>query len=646
MTSIPTPQPGKLQSSQLQSGQLQSGQLQSDNLAASAAAINPPMRDTPMRAETPPPHYWRRWSGDAEAAGAVGSTPPAAAQGAADSTGQVVPNHDSADAPYRVLVVEDDPSQALFSEGVLNGVGIQAETAALPAEVMPLMEKFRPDLVLMDLHMPGMSGTELTALIRENATFAHTPIVFLTGDTDPERQFEVLECGADDFLSKPIRPRLLIAAVQSRIKRARALQRQRFGDASRHPVTGLFKRDYLTQRISAALSADSPVGGVLFVEIQNTDALHERFGFADFEQLIQDIGRLVGELAGSHPSARLNDSAFLVFVPDAAADLKALAQSLRDGISQTSFEMEGLPLRPRAVVGYSTFQHGFADAGSVLDAAGRAARNARTDPAGLAAYASPARVKANDELIEAMRVGLRDGAFELQFQPVVAVAGGEESQFQALLRMRNEDGSVRNAGELVPVAESAGLMPDIDRWVLEQAIELLHRRNEEQRPIRLFVSQSPHTLARDSHASWLLGMLASHDIKGPSLVIDLRMDDALVHSVGLRQFCEQLMPAGVQFCLSQYEHGQEVDALLSQLPLGYLRLAPRYSKAHTDSALRDQLRIAIDRAHRLGLQVIGPQVEDPQGAATLWMSGIDYIQGNLVQHASLDLDFDFQHSVL
>ena len=54
----------------------------------------------------------------------------------------------------------------------------------------------------------------------------------------------------------------------------------------------------------------------------------------------------------------------------------------------------------------------------------------------------------------------------------------------------------------------------------------------------------------------------------------------------------------------------------------------------------------IDRAHRLGLQVIGQQVEDPQAAATLWMSGIDFIQGNLVQAAASDLDFDFNNAVL
>ncbi|MFC7301970.1 EAL domain-containing protein [Cognatiluteimonas weifangensis] len=609
-----------------------------------AAAANDAGSDAPERAEYPPAHYWRRWSNDAPAA----SAPQAAASdtvAAPDAAGDAAPGDDPGDAPYRVLVVEDDPAQALFAESVLGGAGIQVQTAALPQAVMPAMEQFGPDLVLMDLHMPGMSGTELTRQIRAHPAFAHTPIVFLTGDPDPERQFEVLENGADDFLSKPIRPRHLIAAVQSRVKRARALRRQRFGDATRHPHTGLYNRPYVLQRIAAALTSGNGAGA-LFVEIQNAAALHDRYGYAGFEQLMHDAGRRIGELAGACPSARLNDNAFLVFAPDGAPAPETLARTLRDGINHPPFEMDGMPQRLRTAIGYSTLQHGFADAGAVLDAVEQAARAARAEPIGLAAYVPPARTDASADLVEAMRAGLHGGAFELLFQPVVAVAGGEEAQFQALLRMRQADGRVHSAGVLVPAAEAAGLMPDIDRWVLQQAIDLLHRRREERHPVRLFVSQSPHTLARDLHAAWLLEMISSHAIDGPSLVIDLRLDDALVHSITLRQFCDQLMPAGVQFCLSQYAHGADAEALLSQLPLGYMRLAPRYSHAHADPQLRDELRTAIDRAHRLGLQVIGPQVEDPQGAATLWMSGIDLIQGNLVQQAAGELDFDFQNSVL
>src|SRR5205085_6644581 len=89
----------------------------------------------------------------------------------------------------------------------------------------------------------------------------------------------------------------------------------------------------------------------------------------------------------------------------------------------------------------------------------------------------------------AIRTALQERTLELAFQPVVAVAGGEQAQFQVLLRMRDASGHLQRAGTLVPAAESAGLMPDVDRWVLEEAVGLLHRRREENRPVRLFVSQ-------------------------------------------------------------------------------------------------------------------------------------------------------------
>ena len=75
-------------------------------------------------------------------------------------------------------------------------------------------------------------------------------------------------------------------------------------------------------------------------------------------------------------------------------------------------------------------------------------------------------------------------------------------------------------------------------------------------------------------------------------------------------------------------------------------MAGRYAGAHADAGLRDQLRGTIDQAHRLGLLVIGQQIEDPQAAAAMWMGGIDYIQGNLVSSVGSELDFDFQSAVL
>ena len=565
---------------------------------------------------------------------------PTAAPNAPAPVGDAGTGSHAAETPYRILIVEDDRGQALFAQSVLHGAGMQAEVQMQPDGVLEAIQRFRPDLVLMDLHMPGKDGMSLTLLIRQQPEYLHLPIVFLTGDPDPERQFEVLESGADDFLNKPIRPRHLIAAVSNRIQRAR----QRQSPAPRATLntdTGLPTRTFLLQQLGATLQ-DQVGGGLFFIEIGSALSLRERYGYAVFEQLMNQAGRRLADVAAPHPVARLNDNSFLCLSTGVAEDgLEAQAERLRDGLTGNAFDVrDNETLNLRASIGYTALSLGFADAGSALEATERAVLQARLRGNNLAAYV-PAQVAE-----DAPRISLEDGQFELAYQPIVAVAGSDQAQYQVLLRMRQADGSLLPASQVIPAAESAGGIAQIDHWVLEHALFVLAERQAKGPSLRLFVSQSPRTLARESHAQWLLQTLAERGIEGTSLVIDLRMADALIHTVTLRDFCNQLMPAGVQFCLSQFEPGREADALLTQLPLGYLRVASRYASAHTDPQLRDELRNVIDQAHRAGLQVIGQQIEDPQAAAAMWMGGVDFIQGNLVQAVGSELGFDFHNAVL
>ena len=614
-----------------------------------------------LRAETPPAHHWRRWVGDAtpedmEEAPDAGesptmnslpqppvdtapATPPTEAPAAAAPQ---APEPVDPESPYRVLIVEDDRGQALFAQSVLHGAGMQAEVQMQSDGLLDAMRRFRPDLVLMDLHMPGKDGMSLTMLLRQQPEYLHLPIVFLTGDPDPERQFEVLESGADDFLNKPIRPRHLIAAVSNRIQRAR--QRTQALQAPRPSVnsdTGLPTRTFVLQHLADSLQRQSR-GGLFFVEVNSALSLRERYGYAVFEHLMNQAGRQLAAAASPHPVARLNDNSFLMLADSVdEATLPALAQQLRDGLGSHDFQTRANEvLKLRSSVGYTALSLGFADAGSALEAIERAVLQARLKPDSVAEYV-PAEV--GDD---APRISLEDGQFELAYQPIVAVAGSEHAQYQVLLRMRQPDGSLLPASQVIPAAELAGGIAQIDHWVLEHALFVLAERQAQGPSLRLFVSQSPRSLARESHAQWLLDALRARGIEGTSLVIDLRLADALIHTVTLRQFCQQLMPAGVQFCLSQFEPGAEADALLTQLPLGFVRVSSKYASAHADMQLRDQLRGIIDNAHRQGLQVIGQQIEDPQAAAAMWMGGVDFIQGNLVQAVGSELGFDFHNAVL
>jgi EAL domain-containing protein (putative c-di-GMP-specific phosphodiesterase class I)/DNA-binding response OmpR family regulator len=537
---------------------------------------------------------------------------------------------------YRVLVVEDDRSQAVFAESVLHGAGMQTRWVASAGEAMDALRSFQPDLVLMDLHLPDTSGAELTATIRAEDAYAHLPIVFLTGDPDPETEYVALDSGADDFLSKPIRPRHLISAVQGRVRRARAVRgAQGSGPApERDPQTGLFRRDWVLSHLAA-----SP--GALLVEVQHLDALRDRLGFAGIETLLRSAGAV---LAGIQPNAaRLNDNSFLVLV-EAQDDAQraAAARAVRDGMGQP-IDHAGMPMRLRVAVAHAAVSDLGGDPLGALD---RTLRRAREESANLAGFEPEAGSAQDPSQAAALRAALQDDRLELAFQPIAAVAGGDIAQFQVLLRMRDEHGLLRTAAELIHQAEAAGLLGEVDHWVLGRALGLLETHPTRPDARRLFVSHSPQAIAADPGAARLREALARHKVAPGALVIDLRSDDALVHGLALTEFCQQLVPHGVGFCLGQYVHGDAASALLRQLPLSYVRLSPRYSRLDADPALREELRELIAVAHGAGLKVIGAQVESPAAAATLWMGGVDYIQGNLVQSAGVSLDFDFHHSVL
>jgi len=556
--------------------------------------------------------------------------------------------------PYRVLIVEDDRSQGLFAESILRNAGMEAQVVEEPLLVLDTLQQFKPDLILMDLHMPRCNGIELTALIREQPALLSIPIVFLSGEGDQDVQFEVIDAGADDFLAKPVRPRHLIAAVQNRIQRARAQQARRSTSGSeRDERSGLHHRDALMARLQQAVQTSATHnhhGGLLFLEIEGAAQLRERLGLSALEQALNQAGQaLAAELAPDCVGARLGDASFLVVNERADGPaLEARAAGLRALLMQHAFEVDGKPLRLRVCVGICPFNAGPANAGAVLNAAERTCRDARTRERGIARYEAPKRPEV---LIEAgletsIRAAIGGNGFELIYQPIVAVQGGEQAQFQVLLRLRDSAGKVHSAAQVVPMAERLDLLVDVDRWVLGEAIATLARKQHEGGALRLFLTQSTLTMASTEQAEWLRTTLTEAGVAAESLVIEIRLDDAIVHAATVGEFCRDMIQYGVSFCLSQFEAGRDGAGLLDCLPLSFIKLAPRYQQAGASSSVKDELHSLVADAHRRGIKVIGHHVEDPQAAATLWMVGIDFLQGNLVQRAGGDLDFDFQSAVL
>ena len=144
-----------------------------------------------------------------------------------DSASRVLALHTSPpEDTARVLIVEDNRADAFYAQTVLAKAGMQAYVEHDPRRVIESLEVLHPDLVLMDLHMPHANGVEVTMLIRNHPVFARLPIVFLSGESDPDSQLEASNAGGDDFLFKPIRPQRLVAAVRDRMRHMHPVRRK------------------------------------------------------------------------------------------------------------------------------------------------------------------------------------------------------------------------------------------------------------------------------------------------------------------------------------------------------------------------------------------------------------------------------------
>ncbi|MBL8300353.1 MAG: EAL domain-containing protein [Rhodanobacteraceae bacterium] len=551
--------------------------------------------------------------------------------------------------PYRIMIVEDDRSQAIFAESILRKAGMQTMMVTDPLAVLNDIDAFNPDLILMDLYMPGCSGTELTSIIREREAFVSTPIVFLSGENDTDKHFEALNAGGDDFLSKPIRPKHLISAVTNRLRRARHIRRRAQNQNPRDPVTGMYERAHVLDRINAKLAADDIVaqrGGLLYVDLDDATNLREQVGLIGFDKLLGQIGVfLASHLDASELVTRFGDTSFIVLSPErGATELAEGSRALLDRVVREQFDIDGHHFRIALRVGVCPFSANLGDAGSMLTAAERAMSDTRRRDRGSVGMHGQ-KTSGDQTLIDNLHAALRSDSFHLVFQPIASLAsdddGETEEQFQALLRLHGDDGKVLTASHIVPAAEQANLIDDIDRWVLGRCLMVLSERSRQGRPVRLFASQSLAAARDPGRAAWLRQQLETRRIPGNRVVIELRLPQKAADRELISGFAAAMHQIGVGLCLAGAVPGEAAEAAIQHLPIDFIKIDPECI-ADRSPRMRDELRRLVHTAHDHSRQVIAPRIEDAQSAATLWTIGVDFIQGNFVQHEAQNLDYDFR----
>jgi len=200
-------------------------------------------------------------------------------------------NHEK-ENPYHVLIVDDDQEQVAYYALLLQQAGMITSVASDPMKVLSVLVESKPDLILMDIYMPGCSGTELTRLLRQHDAFITIPIIFLTFESSKDRQLSAIRQGGDDFLTKPIKAENLISVVSLRAQRNRNLRYF----MERDSLTGLLNHSNLKEQLQREVMRCSRTSLPLsfaMIDADHFKKVNDTYGHLTGDRVLKSLARIL-----------------------------------------------------------------------------------------------------------------------------------------------------------------------------------------------------------------------------------------------------------------------------------------------------------------------------------------------------------------
>lgn len=241
--------------------------------------------------------------------------------------------------PYRVMIVDDDPPLAEYHALILREAGMITRVVNNPLQVMAPLCEFKPDLILMDMYMPDYNGMELAKAIRQIGTFFGIPIVYLSSETDIDKQFQAMETGGDAFLTKPIAPQWLVSAVAVRAERMKIIRAQMVRDS----MTGLLNHTATKEQLDTAIAlAQRKQEEVCFamIDVDKFKRVNDTYGHPMGDRVLMALARLIRQrVRKSDIVGRFGGEEFAVILPGCTlAEAVSLLNEVRESFAAVIFQ--------------------------------------------------------------------------------------------------------------------------------------------------------------------------------------------------------------------------------------------------------------------------------------------------------------------
>lgn len=412
--------------------------------------------------------------------------------------------------------------------------------------------------------------------------------------------------------------------------------------ASFDSLTGLIKRAGFENHLRAALRAASQHGRnycLLHLDIDKLEVVNENLGREAGDALIRHVaGVLQSQLRGADILARLAGDEYGILLDMCSAPQgEVVARKLSRAVRQHPFVWRGQTSEVSISMGIVTLDQGslsVADALSNAQLACAAARELGRDQIHVAAYGGEENVAARRSLINwvgKVQAALREDRFQLYgqlIQPVTLNAG--DAHVEILIRMRDDQGGVLPPGLFLPAAERYALMPNLDRWVIQRALDMLSHqwRRAGSLDAVYCVNLSGQSLTDPTLLEFISGQLRRMPFPATSICFEITETAAIARMDQAREFIAHLKRLGCTFALDDFGSGLSSYAYLKTLAVDFVKIDGGFVKDILENPVSDAMVRSISHIARLmGLKSIAEFVENDAIHQRLAAIGVDFVQG-------------------
>ena len=531
----------------------------------------------------------------------------------------------SVSAKRKILVVEDNElNREILTELLSEKFDIlTAENGEIGLKM--LSEHYRElSAVLLDVYMPVCDGFEFLERIKDDVMLSSVPVIVTTGSNRPEDEEHCLELGAVDFISKPYKPKVVKARLNSVIKlreSAAALSAIEYDE-----LTGLYTRQAFYHHAKTLINFRSDKKfHVLVADIHNFKLVNSIYGEKMGDQVLEYLAKVFSGHIGDGLLARYGSDQFICLVcGDVDLSLDLVEQRVRK-------ITEEAPI-PNLVIKYGMYQN--ADISQPLtiicDRAFTAMKSIQYSyERNVATYDGSMSQKHIREMMmeNEFESAIEKEEFVIWYQPKYDVKTERIEGAEALVRWKKSDGTMIPPGEFIPLFERNGLIVRLDEYVFRKVCQIQRERMERgERVLPVSVNLSRATLHHEGIVERYAQIIYDSQVPFETVPIELT-ETAALYSIQIQGLTEKMVDVGFLLHMDDFGSGYSSMTSLNVLPFRVLKLDKALIDFIGNSRGDQVIQHTIALAHGLGMKVLAEGVEVKEQVEFLRTMECDEIQG-------------------